>query len=137
MLSDDPLGSRRESDVSPLPHSYFEAFDSIAADPNNELIVAELGGKAVAVLQLTFIPSLTYRGSWRAQIDGVRVGSSVRSTGIGRTMMKWVIERAEDRGCHLLSSPPTNREAMPSGSTRVSGSLLRTRDSRCGWDKDS
>ncbi len=40
MLADDPLGAKRERFESPLPQSYYDAFESIDSDPNNELVVA-------------------------------------------------------------------------------------------------
>jgi ribosomal protein S18 acetylase RimI-like enzyme len=103
LLADDPLGARRESDVSPLPESYRAAFDAIDADPNNELVVIETPGMPVAgMLQLTFTPYLTYRGGWRATIEGVRVAAALRSSGMGRRMFEWAIARARERGCHLV-----------------------------------
>ena len=102
LLADDHLGSKREENVWPLPESYYAAFDTIARDPNNELIVVEVDGRIVGVLQLTYIPYVTYRGSWRAQIEGVRVDSSQRSSGIGRKLFEWAIERARSRGCHMV-----------------------------------
>ena len=114
MLADDELGGLRESDVPPLPESYYRAFDAIDRDSNNELVVAESGGKVVGVLQLTFIPYLTYRGSWRALIEGVRVDRETRSMGIGRRLITWAIERAKQRGCHLvqLTSDKQRPEAL-------------------------
>jgi GNAT superfamily N-acetyltransferase len=102
MLADDALGAQRENYTLPLPESYGQAFASIDADPNNELIVAELAGQVIGVMQLTFIPYLTYRGSWRALIEGVRVDASQRGAGIGRQMFEWAIERARQRGCHMV-----------------------------------
>ncbi|CAN5732870.1 GNAT family N-acetyltransferase [soil metagenome] len=40
MLADDFLGATRERYENPLPESYVKAFEEIAADKNNELIVA-------------------------------------------------------------------------------------------------
>lgn len=102
MLADDPLGATREAFRTPLPESYCRAFDAIARDPNNELVVAEKRGDVVGVLQITFIPYLTYQGGWRALIEGVRVSSKVRSSGIGRQLFEWAIERARQRGCHVV-----------------------------------
>lgn len=102
LLADDPLGATRERYRSPLPQSYYDAFDAIASDPNNELVVATADDRIVGVMQMTFIPYLTYQGRWRAQIEGVRVHSSVRAQGIGRRMMEWAIARARERRCHLL-----------------------------------
>jgi hypothetical protein len=53
--------------------------------------VVELDSKVVGVLQLTYIPYITYRGSWRALIEGVRVDSSLRASGIGRKLLTWAV----------------------------------------------
>ncbi|MBW3549402.1 MAG: GNAT family N-acetyltransferase [Proteobacteria bacterium] len=102
MLADDPLGARRERYELPLPPAYQAAFDAIAGDSNNELIVAESGGRVVGVMQITFIPYLTYQGGWRALVEGVRIDASARSLGLGRRMLEWAIRRARERGCHVV-----------------------------------
>lgn len=102
LLASDPLGARRERSVGPLPASYERAFAAIEADPHNELLVAELDGEVVGVLQLTLIPNLTYEGGWRAQIEGVRVAATGRGRGIGRAMIEKAIERAVGAGCRLV-----------------------------------
>ncbi|MEM8995484.1 MAG: GNAT family N-acetyltransferase, partial [Acidobacteriota bacterium] len=84
--------------MSPLPGTYAEAFEAIDRDANQELVVVELEDRVVGVLQLTFIPSMTYRGGWRALIEGVRVASGLRSSGIGRHLFEWAIERSRERG---------------------------------------
>jgi ribosomal protein S18 acetylase RimI-like enzyme len=103
LLADDPLGARREAYAAPLPDAYYSAFEAIDRDPNNELIVVESDAHAVVgVLQLTFIPSITYRGGWRALIEGVRIAEELRSGGVGTTLFEWAIERARERGCHVV-----------------------------------
>ena len=102
MLADDPLGQKRERYERRLPDSYQQAFAAIDADPNNELIIAHDEEQILGFFQLTFIPYLTYQGGWRALIEGVRVHKAVRSQGIGREMFVWAIERARQRGCHLI-----------------------------------
>ncbi|HSN73330.1 MAG TPA: GNAT family N-acetyltransferase [Steroidobacteraceae bacterium] len=102
LLADDALGAQRESYASPLQDSYYAAFEAIDADPNNELIVAEIDGRVVGTLQLTFIPGMTYGGSWRALIEAVRVDRSVRSMGIGRKLITWAVEQAAHRGCRMV-----------------------------------
>lgn len=101
LLADDPLGAKREKLADPLPASYLEAFAAIGADANNELVVVDVDGEVAGVLQLTFIPGLTYRGGWRAQIEGVRIAPRFRSGGLGRRLLEWAIARAKERGCHL------------------------------------
>jgi len=115
LLADDPLGAARESYSTPLPESYRAAFDVIRADANNELVVACLGVDLVGVLQMTFIPHLTYKGGWRAQLEGVRVDTRVRGRGIGRALLEWAIARARERGCHLVQL--TTDKARPEAKT--------------------
>lgn len=114
LLSDDPLGMKRERFESPLPEGYHLAFAAIDGDPNNELLVAEMDEQIVGVVQLTVIPYLTYQGGWRAQIEGVRVASQVRSRGIGRQLVEWAIDRARERGCHMvqLTTDKSRPEAL-------------------------
>ncbi|MFS0658725.1 GNAT family N-acetyltransferase [Niallia alba] len=102
MLADDVLGSKRERYEQPLPNSYMEAFHAITADSNNELVVAYFGDEVVGVQQITFTPYITHQGGWRATIEGVRTASSVRGKGVGTKMIYWAIERAKERGCHLI-----------------------------------
>jgi len=102
MLADDELGRTRERNETPLPESYIKAFESIDSDPNNELIVACIGEEIVGVQQITFTPYITHQGSWRATIEGVRTVSSERGKGIGSKLILWAIERAKERGCHII-----------------------------------
>ena len=113
MLADDPLGAERERYESPLPAGYLDAFAAIEGDPNHELVVACLNQHVIGVLQISFIPNLTYQGGWRALIEGVRVDSAVRSRGFGRAMLGWAIARARGRGCHMvqLTANKARREA--------------------------
>lgn len=114
MLADDPLGSKRERYEQPLPKSYREAFQAISSDPNNELIVACYENEVIGVQQITFTPYITYQGGWRATIEGVRTSSSVRSKGIGSELINWAIQRAKERGCHLiqLTTDKTREDAL-------------------------
>ena len=102
MLADEPLGAKRELFTEPLPEAYVRAFEAIDIDPNIELIVASFKNEVVGDLQLMFIPNLTYQGSWRALIEGVRVAKLYRSRGVGRQVFEWAIERAKARGCRML-----------------------------------
>ena len=112
LLADDPLGSKRENYVLPLPQAYNDAFTAIDRDPNNELVVVDTTDRRViGVLQLTFIPYITYQGGWRALVEGVRVAAEFRSGGVGKQLFLWAIERARHRGCHLLQL--TSDKARP------------------------
>ncbi|MGH6619484.1 MAG: GNAT family N-acetyltransferase [Alphaproteobacteria bacterium] len=102
LLANDPLGSKRERFEDPLPDCYSRAFDVIAADPNNRLIVVEHDGAVIGTLQLTFIPNMTYQGGIRAQIEGVRVDDAHRSRQIGKRLFEWAIAEARRHGCHMV-----------------------------------
>jgi GNAT superfamily N-acetyltransferase len=102
MLADDMLGSQREKNSDPLPASYYTAFEQIDRDPNHEQIVAELGGEVIGALHLIFLPSISYQGGLRAQIESVRVESKYRSRGIGAQMMAHAVQRATERGAHIV-----------------------------------
>ena len=102
MLADDELGSQREDTSNPLNPSYLSAFKSIVADPNNELIVVEKEGNIIGMLQLTFIPYLTHKGSWRCLVEGVRIHKNFRGDGIGTRAFEWVIQYARGKGVSIL-----------------------------------
>src|SRR5512133_2438358 len=102
LLADDELGSQREKVQEPLPESYYAAFEQINCDPNHELIVAELEGAVIGTLHLIFIPSISYQGGLRAQVESVRVDRKYQNRGIGSEMMRWTIERARERDAHIV-----------------------------------
>ena len=93
---------QREDATSPVNKKYIEAFGRISRDPNNELIVADLDGKPVGMLQLTYIPYLTHVGSWRCLIEGVRIHANYRGQGLGEKMFAYAIEKARVKGCKLV-----------------------------------
>ncbi|MEK9701491.1 MAG: GNAT family N-acetyltransferase, partial [Deltaproteobacteria bacterium] len=115
LLADDPLGATRERFENPLPVSYRKAFDLIDQDNNNELLVLENERDGVVgVLQITYIPYLTYQGSWRALIEGVRIDKSHRAGGLGSMLVLEAIERAKQKNCRLvqLTSDKARPEAI-------------------------
>lgn len=102
MLADDELGQQRERFESPLPEAYLQAFAEIDADKNHELTVAELNGEIVGTLHLMFLPSISYQGGLRAQVESVRVDEKYRGKGLGAKMMAYAIQRSKERGAHLM-----------------------------------
>jgi GNAT superfamily N-acetyltransferase len=102
MLADDDLGSQRERYEEPLPESYYTAFEQVDRDVNHELIVAELNGEVIGTLHLMLLPSLSFQGGLRAQVESVRVDKPHQGQGIGSDMMRWAIERAQGRGAHVV-----------------------------------
>ncbi|MBO6829834.1 GNAT family N-acetyltransferase [Allomuricauda sp.] len=103
MIADDALGSTREKYTIPLPQTYYDAYERIDSDQNQELtVVVNEKDEVIGVFQMTFIPYLTYQGGVRAQIEGVRVHKSYRNQGVGKTIFQWAIQRAKERNAHLL-----------------------------------
>src|SRR5437763_3127714 len=109
LLANDPLGRERENVGSQLDSCYRDAFAAIEGDPNQLLAVAQRGGRVVGVLQLSFIPALTRRGSWRGQIEGVRVAEHGRGHAIGRALVRWPTAECRQRGCRLVQLSPAER----------------------------
>jgi ribosomal protein S18 acetylase RimI-like enzyme len=103
MLADDALGRGRERIEDPLPPCYFHAFETIEADTNIQLMVAEGGdGSVVGCLQLCILPGLSSQGASRGLIEDVRVAARCRSQGIGEQMVQWAINEARAKGCRLV-----------------------------------
>jgi ribosomal protein S18 acetylase RimI-like enzyme len=113
LLADDTLGTHRERVEDPVAPVYLTAFDEIAAQPGNGLLVAEQNGEVVACLQLTIIPGLSRAGMRRAQIEGVRVSSRHRGERIGERLVNEAIARARTARCGLvqLTSDVTRTDA--------------------------
>jgi GNAT superfamily N-acetyltransferase len=102
LLADDELGHRREILGSVPAACYVTAFEAIAADANQKLIVAVEDDVVVGTLQLSFIPGLARQGAWRGQIEAVRVAATHRNAGLGKTMFEWTIARCRERNCSLI-----------------------------------
>lgn len=100
MLADDPLGAQRESpdDLGP----YLTAFESIAADPHQHLVVAVREGSIVGTLQLTIVPGLSRRGATRSIIEAVRIQAGERGSGLGTQLIEWAVEESRRLGCQMV-----------------------------------
>ncbi|MGC0330859.1 GNAT superfamily N-acetyltransferase [Streptomyces sp. SAI-170] len=111
MLADDPLGAQRESPDDLTP--YLTAYERLAADPNQHLVVAVRESAVVGTLQLTVIPGLSRRGSTRSIIEAVRVHADERGSGLGTRLIEWAIEESRRQRCQLvqLTSDVTRTDA--------------------------
>ena len=101
LIADDVLGKNREGEGSTDP-CYRQAFAEIDQDKNQFLMVAEMEGKLIAMLQITFIPGLSRKSAWRALIESVRVDSRLRGQGIGGWLIEEAIKLARERACRLV-----------------------------------
>ena len=103
LLADDELGRRREVVGLPLDQRYLAAFSAIEADSNQRLVVAvDAAGAVVGTLQLSFMPGIARTGSWRGQIEAVRIAAALRSAGVGQQMFEWAIAQCRARGCSIV-----------------------------------
>lgn len=102
MLADDALGAQREEYADPLPTSYISAFEALSEGQNNMLVVAERDDEIVGTMQLTFIPSISFRGGTRLLIESVRIDRPFRGQGMGEHMFEWAIEQARARDCVMV-----------------------------------
>ncbi|OXC77133.1 GNAT family N-acetyltransferase [Caballeronia sordidicola] len=102
LLADDELGSQREIIGTPLDQRYVDAFKAIEADANQRLAVVADGDEIIGTLQLSFIPGIARMGSWRGQIEAVRIAAHRRDSGLGQKMFEWAISECKSRGCNLV-----------------------------------
>ncbi|WP_240136953.1 GNAT family N-acetyltransferase [Streptomyces sp. MUM 178J] len=111
MLADDPLGAQRESPDDLTP--YLTAFERLAQDPLQHQIVAVRDNRVIGTLQLTIIPGLSRKGATRALIEGVRVHSEERGSGLGAQLIAWAIAESRRQDCQLvqLTSDATRTDA--------------------------
>ncbi|MEU4241398.1 GNAT family N-acetyltransferase [Actinoplanes sp. NPDC026619] len=104
LLADDEISRQRGHGTVPeqVDAATWAAFEAIADDPGNELIVGVDGAEVVATCQLTFTPGLSRGGAWRMTIEAVRVRADRRGGGFGRQLMAYAVERARDRNCRIV-----------------------------------
>lgn len=109
LLQDDQLGLTRE-DTTDLAACQ-QAFQPILADPNHFILVIENNGELLGCVQVSYLPNLTFKGLWRAQLEGVRIKSSCRGGGLGKQLIKEGIALAQARGCGIIQL--TTNKACP------------------------
>ncbi|GGD67903.1 GNAT family N-acetyltransferase [Croceicoccus mobilis] len=106
---DDPVAVARDPVAVPVSE-HEAAFALIEADPGERLLVAEIAGTVIGSFQLSFIPGIARRGTWRGMIESVRVTPTMQGRGIGRLMMLWAIDACRAKGCHTVQlTSATNR----------------------------
>ena len=102
LIVEDSVVSTNDDPADAMHADYRNALAAIDADPNQEMIIAELDGERVGCFQLSYLPGLMRRGMWRGQIEMVHVVDGKRSLGIGSQMMRWAVERCRQRGCGMV-----------------------------------
>ena len=102
LLIEDELGQLREKYSDKLDQNYLDAFALIDMDPNQYLMLVELEDKIIATCHLNIMPSLTFNGSIRMQIEAVRVSEKLRGHKIGEWMINKAIEYGKSRGASII-----------------------------------
>ncbi len=109
LLLEDELGQTRESKKPELNQSYVDPFCRIDIDPNQYLMVVESDKEIVATCHLTIMPSLTFTGSTRMQIEAVRVAEKHRGQKIGEWMMNAAISYGKSKEVTILQLTTNKR----------------------------
>lgn len=102
LLVDDDLGQTRELNQESIASSYVKAFMKIDSDPNQYLMVVISHTQLVGTCHLTLLPSLTYTGSMRMQIEAVRIAKDYRGQKIGERMMQQAFDYAKKHDVKII-----------------------------------
>lgn len=103
LLIKDELGQTREKVGDVIDQRYISAFQHIDSDSNQYLMVVEnTEQQIIATCHLTIMPSLTFIGSTRMQIEAVRVSSRYRGQKIGEWMMNAAFEWAKKNDVSII-----------------------------------
>ena len=102
LLADDDLGKEREIVSEVIPLNYKDAFIRIDADANQFLMVVESNARIIGTCHLTLIPSITFQGALRMNIEAVRIASCFRGEGIGEWMIGQILLLARTEGCKII-----------------------------------
>lgn len=102
LLLEDELGASRESKSAVVHENYIKAFHKIDSDPNQYLMVIENEDEIIGTCHLTIMPSLTFIGSTRMQIEAVRVAGKYRGQKIGSWMFNQAISYAKENDVSIV-----------------------------------
>ena len=109
LLREDELGKARESNEAAENQSYYHAFAKIDSNPDHYLMVVDHGTEIVGTCHLTLLPSLTFMGRTRLQIEAVRVAAQCRGQKIGEWMINEAIAYGHANGASIIQLT-TNKE---------------------------
>lgn len=109
LLIEDGLGKNRESLNDKAFQDYENAFKKIDEDKNQFLAVGKINDEIVATCHLTIMPSLTFQGKSRLQVEAVRVKKTFRGQKIGEKMFDFVKEFALKNDCRAIQLTTDNK----------------------------
>lgn len=98
------MGGRLAGDYDGPAHgaAYLDALREIDERDDSYLLVAELGGHVVGMVQLFTFRHFQHRGGRCAEIESLRVAENVRGRGIGSRILSHAVERARELGCYRI-----------------------------------
>ena len=102
LLADDDLGQIRELPQEAIDSRYVEAFTKIDNDPNQYLMVVFSNTVLLGTCHLSLMPSLTYQGAMRMQIEAVRIAKNYRGQKIGEWMMQQAFDYAKKHDVKMV-----------------------------------
>ncbi len=111
LMIEDELSVTRESLTDPLLLSYYEAFQEITEAKNQMLLVVESQNEIIGTCHLTFMLSLSFKGSKRLNIENIHIRKHFQGQGIGTWMIKKTIELGQEKGCKIVQLT-TNKKRL-------------------------
>jgi N-acetylglutamate synthase-like GNAT family acetyltransferase len=104
LLLEDELEQTREQFSAELDQAYIDTFYKIDSDPNQYLMIVEMNKEIVGTCHLTIMPSLTFIGSTRMQIEAVRISEKHRGQHFGEWMMNIAMKYGKIKRCFHCSA---------------------------------
>lgn len=102
LLADDDFGSKRETVSPELRIRYKRAFNQIIESEYFDLYVAEQDDELIGCFQIMYLPHVSFGGTFRGQVESVRIRSDKRGQGLGKEMMRFAIKLAHENGCGIF-----------------------------------
>lgn len=102
LLEKDELNGTSELKAFKLNENYIKAFHKINSDHNQYLMVVKNADEIIGTCHLTIMPSLTFVGSTRMQIEAVRVADKYRGQKIGSWMFEQAINYAKEQDVSII-----------------------------------
>lgn len=102
LFMEDEFGATREELTDPLLPSYHRVFQAILEDKNQTLLVVENKKELIATCHLTFMPSLSFKGSWRLNIENIHVAKRFQNQGVGTWMLQKAIAFGKEKDCKIV-----------------------------------
>jgi N-acetylglutamate synthase-like GNAT family acetyltransferase len=82
---------------------YVRAFEEVAGDRRQRLLVLEREGRVIGTATLIIVPNVTHQGRRYALVENVVVDAAECGAGYGGVLMRYAIEDARRVGCYKLT----------------------------------